>query len=59
MYRLDIVTLQGTIIYSKMFPMIKDIIQFTHGRVTYNDTKKRLTSKKYKTYKRHFIIKKI
>jgi len=59
MYRLDIVTLQGTIIYSKMFKMIKDIIQFSQGRISYNDTKKRRTPKKYKTYKRHFIIKKI
>ena len=59
MYKLSIVDTEGEIIFNRIFIYQKHIIQFTKGKITYNDFKPRANGKKYKTYKDFFIIHKI
>ena len=59
MYKLSIIDLDGEIIFNRLFIFQKDIIEFTKGKITYNDFKPRTHGKKYKTYKDFFIIHKI
>ena len=59
MYKLSIVDTEGEIIFNRVFIFQKDIIEFTKGKITYNDFKPRSNGKKYKTFKDFFIIHKI
>lgn len=58
MYKLKIVY-QNDVIFSKCFFKQKDIIQFTNGRISYNDFKPRTHPKKYRTYKDYYQIERI
>lgn len=59
MYQLRIVDRNRTVLATRVFRYQVDIIRFTNRKITYNDFKKRITPKKYKTYKDYFEIKKI
>ena len=60
MYKLSIIDSEGEVIFNRIFCYQKDIIEFTKGKITYNDFKPRTHGKKkYKTYKDFFIIHKI
>jgi len=59
MYKLSIVDIEGQLIFNRLFIFQKDIIEFTKGKITYNDFKPRTHGKKYRTYKDFFIIHKI
>lgn len=59
MYKLSIIDTEGQIIFNRIFIFQKDIIEFTKGKITYNDFKPRTNVKKYKTFKDFFIIHKI
>ena len=59
MYRLSIVDTNKAVVMTRTFARIKDIIHFTKGAVTYNDTKQRKRTKQYRTKKDFFIIEKI
>ena len=59
MYKLSIVDTEGQIIFNRIFIYQKHIIEFTKGKITYNDFKPRTHGKKYRTYKDFFIIHKI
>ena len=56
MYKLSIVDTNGDTVFNRIFIYQKDIIEFTKGKITYNDFKPRTHGKKYKTYKDFFII---
>ena len=56
MYRLTIVDINNYKVFSRMFHKQKDIIEFTHGCISYNDFKPRTKTKQYRTYKNYFVI---
>ena len=59
MYRLKIVDVYGEVVFKRCFVYKKDIIEFTKGKISYNDFKKRHSPKKYKTYKDFFVVEKL
>ena len=59
MYKLSIVDTKGNIIFNRIFLYQKHIIEFTRGKISYNDFKPRKHCKKYKTYKDFFMLQKI
>jgi hypothetical protein len=58
MYKLSIVDTNGDTVFNRIFIYQKDIIEFTKGKITYNDFKPRTHEKIYKTYKNFFILQK-